>query len=278
MAKAAAQKLLLEVCAQLLVPIIRFLLKGGVSWKEFSELSKAVFVQVATDDFGIRGRPTNASRVAILTGLDRREVRRLREDSPPSPGAAPGYMTRASQVLDGWHHDPEFLGADGQPRLLPLESNAAGKGFGDLVRKYAPALPAVAMRKELRAAGAIEELPGEQLRVLTRTYIPLRMPEERVRLWGNSIRDLASAVGYNFTRASGAPALFERRAINLRVDARALPAFKALLESEGQAFLMRVDDWLSAHEIHAPGEGSRLLRLGVGLFQIQDQPQEQHEQ
>jgi Family of unknown function (DUF6502) len=265
---------LLEACARLLVPVIRFLLKGGVSWKEFSELSKAVFVQVATDDFGIRGRPTNASRVAILTGLDRREVRRLREALSNQAAASPGYMTKASQVLDGWHHDRDFTDAAGQPRALSFDPSPDAKGFSDLVRKYAPALPAVAMLKELRSASAIEESAGGLLRPLTRSYIPRQMPEEQVRLWSSSIRDLASAVGYNFTRPADAPALFERRAINLSIDARALPEFKALLEREGQALLMRIDDWLSAHELTGAEGRRKALRLGVGVYQIQDRPED----
>jgi hypothetical protein len=97
------------------------------------------------------------------------------------------------------------------------------------------------------------------------------MPEEQVRLWSSTIRDLASAVGYNFTRPVKAPALFERRAINLAVDAAALPEFKAFLEAEGQAFLERVDDWLATHEINSSGDG-KAMRLGVGVYQIQDNP------
>lgn len=274
MVKEAARARLLEACARLLVPVIRFLLKGGVSWKEFSELSKAVFVQVATEDFGIRGRPTNASRVAILTGLDRREVRRLREELPDPAQAPAGYMTKASQVLDGWHHDPDFLDAAGAPRALQFESGAGARGFSDLVRKYAPALPAVAMLKELRAASAVEETADGTLQPLTRSYIPRQMPAEQVRLWSSSIRDLASAVGYNFTRPAAAPALFERRAVNLRIDARALPAFRDLLEREGQSFLMRIDDWLATHEADRADAGQKALRLGVGLYQIQDRPEE----
>jgi hypothetical protein len=265
---------LIEACRRLLVPIIRYLLKGGISWKEFSELSKAVFVKVATDDFGIRGRPTNASRVSILTGLDRREVRRLREAAPDLAMVAPGYMTKASQVLDGWHHDPDYTDAAGQPRLLEFDPTPTARGFADLVRKYAPALPAVAMLKELRAASAIEETAEGMLRPLTRSYIPRQMPEEQVRLWSSSIRDLASAAGYNFTRPADAPALFERRAVNLRVDARNLPEFKALLEREGQAFLLRIDDWLSAHEVTDAQDDRKALRLGVGVYQIQDRPEE----
>jgi Family of unknown function (DUF6502) len=251
---------LLEACGRLLIPVIRFLLKGGVSWKEFSETAKTIFVKVATEDFGIRGRPTNASRVAILTGLDRREVRRQREALKNQDAGAQGYMTKASQVLAGWHHNPEFRDSAGNPRTLSLEGGQGAPGFGELVRKYAPALPAVAMLKELKAASAVEELADGSLRALTRSYIPRHMPEEQVRLW-------------SFTRAAGAPAVFERRAVNLNVDEGSLAEFKAFLEKEGQAFLLRVDDWLSVHEAKDHDVTRKVMRLGVGVYQIQDRPE-----
>ena len=55
-------------------PIARLLLRCGVTWKELAELCKVVYVEAATADYGKHGRPANSSRVAILTGLSRREL------------------------------------------------------------------------------------------------------------------------------------------------------------------------------------------------------------
>jgi hypothetical protein len=264
------RKHLLQACGRLLAPIVRYLVKGGVSWKQFSELSKAVFVQVTSADFGIRGRPTNISRVAILTGLDRREVRHQRQLLENEGPVSVGYMSKASQVLDGWYHDPDFCDSTGKPRPLALEGEVAS--FAELARRYAPALPPMAMLKELRSANAIEENAEGSLRPLTRSYIPRQLPEEQVRLWSSTIRDLASAIGYNFTRPAKAPALFERRAVNLKVRAEDLPEFRKFVAVEGQAFLERIDDWLSRHEVKSSDEGTPYKRLGVGVYQIQDDP------
>jgi hypothetical protein len=48
-------------------PIARIFLRFGIGFREFAEISKAAFVDVASTDFGIRGRPTNISRVAVMT-------------------------------------------------------------------------------------------------------------------------------------------------------------------------------------------------------------------
>ena len=60
---------------QWLKPAIHVLLRCGVTWKEFAELARSAYVEVATQRFGKRGRPTNVSRTAVLTGLAPREVR-----------------------------------------------------------------------------------------------------------------------------------------------------------------------------------------------------------
>ena len=176
--------------------MIRLMLRVGISWKEFSELSKAKFVEVATADFGIRGRPTNASRVAILTGIDRRDVRKLRLAADAAP--IPGYQSKASQLLSAWHHEAEFLDPDGQAAALFVEGE--GATFSELMRRYAPALPLVAMVKELKSAGAIEELPDGRLRPLTRTYVPVGLPAERLRLWASMLSDIANTIEHNFSR------------------------------------------------------------------------------
>ena len=49
---------------------------------------------------------------------------------------------------------------------------------------------------------------------------------------------------------------------------------EAFLEKEGQAFLERVDEWLSRHEAPPADGGSktRSLRVGAGVYGIQDEP------
>lgn len=249
-----------------LEPVIRLMLRAGVTWKEFSELSKSTFVKVATADFGIRGRPTNVSRVAILTGLDRREVRKLRDAVSDTP--AQGYQSKASQLLSTWHHHADFLDAEGNAAALLIDGE--GASFTELMRRVAPALPVVAMIKELKSAGAIEELPDGRLRPLTRVYVPVELPAERLRLWASVLSDVANTIEHNFTRADDTPARFERRALSLKVARSALPEFRQLLEREGQGLLERMDDWLSAHEVEDADDDPDAIRLGVGIYHIED--------
>jgi hypothetical protein len=262
---------MLAACGHALEPLIRLLLKSGITWRELAELAKEKFVQVATQEFGIKGRPTNASRVAILTGLDRREVRKLRITmQKPVPGTV-GYVSKPTLLLGGWHHDPDFLNPDGSPRDLAREGEAAA--FDELVRRYAPGIPPVALIKELKSAEAVIEVDG-RLRVLKRVYLPKQLDAAQARLWGSILHDFSVTLGHNLTHGNTTPARFERRAINVRVDERSIPAFREFLEREGQQLLERIDDWLSTHEIDESRDLTdkrRGIRLGAGVYHIEDE-------
>jgi hypothetical protein len=269
MADARVRSRVKEALGFLLEPVVLVLLKCGVTWKEFSTIAKRKFVEVATKEFGIRGRPTNVSRVAILTGLDRREVRKLRAVASEPDSAQPGFMSKPTQVLEGWYRDPEFADRSGSPRDLALEGERGS--LAALVRRYAPGIPVVAMVKELRSVGALEEVKGGKLRALKRTYIPRELSENQIRLWGSVLHDVGTTLETNVSGAATNEPRFERRALNLSVDRAALPEFRAFLEAEGQAFLERVDGWLSAHQVPTSRESQReSIRLGVGVYHIQD--------
>jgi Family of unknown function (DUF6502) len=258
---------LLEALGRVLEPVVLLLLKSGITWKEFSNLAKEKFVTVATEAFGKRGRPTNVSRVAILTGLNRNDVARLR--ARRGLRAQQGFMSKPTQLLHAWYHDPRYLDPSGKPRDLEIEG---GEGsFAELVRQYAPGIPVVAMIKELRAAGAIGDAEDKRLRALKRSYVPRELNENLVRLWGSVLHDLGTTFEHNLYRDETDPPRFERRAISLRVDPKSLPQFREVLEREGQAFLERMDDWINAHQVSASIDEQGIgIRLGVGVYHIQD--------
>src|SRR5215467_6343645 len=268
MASRALRARILDALERLLDPIVLLLLKSGITWREFADLAKVKFVQVATKEFGIRGRPTNASRVAILTGINRRDVRKLRVVTAEQPVVvAPGFMSKPTQVLDGWFHDANFRTANGEPRDLQVREGE--DSFAALVRRYTPGIPHVAMIKELRVAGAIEELPDGRVRALKRSYIPRELADNQIRLWGSVLQDVGTTLEHNVMRKSSEHPRFERRALSLTIERRALPEFETFLAAEGQAFLERIDDWLAAHQADNSGKDSPpTLRLGVGVYQI----------
>ena len=90
-------------------PLAKLLLQFGIGFREFAEIAKTAFVDVATREYGLRGRPTNISRVAVMTGLTRKEVRRLREKIEKGNQSVVVKTTPMSEIIHRWHAESDYL-------------------------------------------------------------------------------------------------------------------------------------------------------------------------
>ena len=126
---------LLAAYRKLLQPLVRLLIRSGVSFGETAEVLKTVFVEVAGRDFDLPERKTSLSRIAILTGLTRKEVAKQQDILQSGELNVDSNLNRVVRVLEGWHTDPVFTGPYGMPMELPFES-ATDTSFVSLVRKH----------------------------------------------------------------------------------------------------------------------------------------------
>jgi hypothetical protein len=252
-------------------PIIRFLLRNRVTWEEFSELSKDVFVDVAREDYGIQQRPTNNSRVAMMTGLSRREVARIRDRLVDRDENLIGRRgNRISQILTGWHVDDEFTDDAGQPKDLPATGPSGS--LSALLKRYAGDLPHSALRKEMLHAGLIEERAHGELRVLRRDYTYQSLDPEIINQMSVSLHDHATTLAHNLNAERKSPPRFEGVADNIHISSRSARSFMKLVEDRGMDFLNEMDGWLSTHEVEeSKSAAGREARLGVGVYLIYDE-------
>ncbi len=178
---SATQQQVLAATRRWLRPAVHVLLRCGVTWREFAELAKTTYVEVASTKFGLRGRPTNVSRTAMLTGLARRDVRKQREALATMSESPPGYVTKASLVLSAWHLNPDFQDARGRPARLRLDGDE--RSFTALVQRCAGTdVPATTLLKELVSSGAVRRRADGKIDALSRSFIPQTMDEQLIRL------------------------------------------------------------------------------------------------
>jgi hypothetical protein len=159
---------------RLLRPLVRILLRNGVSYSTFSDFVKWVYVDVAGKEFGIEGRKQSASRVSVITGLSRKEVMRVRQLSRPDDRASTEKYNRAARVIAAWRRDKNFLDGEGKPAPLPMAGPAVS--FSALVKRFSGDVPVRATLDELIRVGAVERLEDGRVSLLTRTYIPRTWP------------------------------------------------------------------------------------------------------
>lgn len=263
------KRIALSACRWSLRPIVRILLKHGVMHREFVELSKEVYVEVSRRDYGLQNRPTNVARTALLTGLDRKEIARVKarlgSDRPADTIAH--RQDRISRVLGGWHQDRDYLDDRSRPLVIPIAG--ATPSFEELARRYGGDVPPITILRELKRVKAVS-VADEQVTVLRRNYrLDTADPQALTRA-GSVLADIGATVTHNLYRDPGTLSRFEARATNTNIPQSALPDYRSFIYAESQAFLEKVDAWLASHESADQPAGDPRVRLGIGMYWIQD--------
>jgi len=168
--KENQQHKILEAFQLVLRPIVKILLRYGIGYKAFAETVKTVFVDVGSSEFGIRGRPTNISRVAVMTGLTRKEVRRLRSKLENGDDAFTVRTTPITEILTRWYSESDFLDKKGRPSTLDYSDGPTS--FSELVKRHGGDVPPGAMRTELKRMQLVHEHDNGSLSVRSRALQP----------------------------------------------------------------------------------------------------------
>jgi hypothetical protein len=264
---ASIKTVALKACRHFMVPIARFMLGIGVSYKEFAEISKLAFVQVASDEYGVRGRKTNMSRVSVMTGLNRKEIRKIRERLKNEDWSLDPELSKPASLLSVWFTEPRYLEPNGSPLSLAFEASSTGPSFTELVREVGGDIPPGAMLKELIRAGCVTELQPGVWKAIRRQYSPSGVDVFQVQRFGECLHDLAETISTNYLRnTERSQRLFEFRAVANGIDPSATQELKKLVVSKGESYLELVDNWLTAHTADAASRESQAIRCGVGVY------------
>jgi hypothetical protein len=257
----------LKACRHFMLPIARFLLKNGVGYREFTEISKLAFVQVASEDYGIRGRRTNMSRISIMTGLNRKEIRRIRDRIENEDWELDPSLSKPVSVLGEWFTSKNYLGPKGGPRALPYETKDGGASFSGLVREVGGDIPPGAMLTELIRAGCVKEVRAGVWKAVKRQYTPRAIDVFLVQRFGECLHDLAETMSKNMDQVNPDDRLFEFRAWANGIDKKSTPKLRKIVASQGEAYLESIDDWLGEHVSKDDGASAEsTVRCGVGVY------------
>lgn len=188
---------LLSAAARLLRPLIRLLIAHHVPYPSLAKMLKGLYVEVARDDFRLENRPMTQSRVSVLTGVHRKDVRALWEEASPAK-AAPSHVSLGSQVVIRWATDPRFVDGEGRPRALTrTKGTPEAPGFDDLVASVTQDVWPRAILDEWLRLG-VTQLDAEGCVVLQRdAYVPEHGFEEKVFFLGRNVGDHLSAAVAN---------------------------------------------------------------------------------
>jgi len=246
----------------MLKPLVKLLISQGVSHGDFAEAAKDVYVEVAIRHFE-KSKKVNQSKIAILTGLTRKEVKNVIDRAMSSEPYNKNH-SRPSRVLAGWHSDPRYIGPYGVPLEVPYDSvGTDGPSFTALVKTYSGDMAPRPMLKELVRVGAVVELENKTLKAVRRDFEAEALSPELVERLGKVGHYFFSTTAANIEKKEQGSGNFDRRVYTEDgLTAESIREFDTYMKRRGQEFLEELDNWFVSKEKSDKGKPDR---KGTGI-------------
>ena len=266
---------LLRAVRRLLRPLARLLMENGLTFPILADILRDLFVDVAANDILKDPKTRTDSRISLLSGVHRKEIKRWRE-APAEVDSVPPVVTIASQVVARWLGSAAFLQPDGTPRPLPRVAAGGESGFDALVGSLTTDIRPRALLDDLLAHGIVFIDEADRVRLDGAAFVPRPGGEEQLYYFGRNLHDHVAAAVANISATAIAPfieravhydGLTEAQASALEEYARAA-AINVLLEVNRKALELTAGD----PEPMASAMATRRVNLGVYLFHADDPP------
>jgi hypothetical protein len=254
---------------RLLRPVVRQMIGSGLTYPMFNQMVKELFIEVAEDDFALPFKRQTDSRLAVVTGLSRKEISQLRRRhvAAERPHVEGSIVTH---VIGRWMAGPPYATPDGIPRRLRYESvDGTAVTFARLVRELGIDIPVRAVLDELLHIGSAELLTDGEVELRREVHIPGGDSEGKLVLLGSDTAELFSTIMHNIGDAE-APWL-QRKVAYDNIGEEALPALRAEARDAGLDFVRRANALLASYDRDrrpdAPGGARSRVAVGVYYFE-----------
>lgn len=260
----------LRFLATVLRPVVRLCMRLGVSANQANDLMRWLFVDefYRTKNLWHRRKPF-ASRAALLSGLSRKEVGRLRDVDTVEDAVATERHNRALRVLAGWRNDRRFLDESGAPKVLPLRSADSMTSFHALVSAYSGDVPPRTVLDEL-VRGNCARVEGDEVRLTDAAYGPYAPAEDFLAAGGLVISALTSTADFNVANAQTSERRLMRIWYQRNVPVEHVAEAKSLVQEAMVRTGREVDAELAKLSHRTPVEGRDYRRVGLGGFYFED--------
>lgn len=266
---------LISAIRHLLRPLVKILLARSVAYPFMSNLLKSIYVEVAAEEFRLQGRPQTDSRISLLSGVHRKDVKRLRPEAMQEQTIPPA-VSLSARLVKLWATDPERLDETGRHRPLPrLMSEGGAESFEALVGSVSKDIRSrVILDEWLRTSIAYIDEEG-RVCLNADAFLKGGGFDEKAYYFGQNVHDHLSAAAHNLTGLS--PQFLERAVQYDKLTPESAAELAALSRKLGLQALDIVSK--RATELQARDQGNlqagQRISFGVYNFSTENKSQEQ---
>jgi len=255
---------LLDALRGLLRPLVRLLIAHQLTYPLLLRILKSVYVEVAESEFAVGGAPLSDSRVNLLTGIHRKDIKRLRNE-PPEAARPAAAASLGAQLVAAWLGSARYVENDGSPRALPLKTmDREWPGFDTLVAEVC--------RRNIRPRVILDEwiqlgvarLDGDHVVLNTGAFTPERGFDEKLFFFGKNLRDHIAAGAENLV--GGKAPHFDRSVYYDRLSPDSVAELKAFANELGMEALTRLNRRALALQRKDTTRNDAGYRINFGIF------------
>ncbi|NRB41536.1 MAG: hypothetical protein HRU20_24200 [Pseudomonadales bacterium] len=252
---------------KLLKPLAKLLLRSGISYQTTSEWLRQAFVEAAIDDFEQEKQSITTSRVATITGLHRKEVKRLRELISGEISPEKTQLNRVQRVINAWLNLPSYC--DEQGLALPIKFEGDNPSFTDLVKQSSGDITARTVFEELERMAAITTDNNGLIHLMVNGLIAPPGSNEQWQLAGQSAYDLLSTLNHNISNTDQAALM--QRYVCYHLPEEDYLEFKQLSSERSQELLLELNRWLKNKTQNKDRTAhKKTVRTGLGIYHIKE--------
>ncbi len=260
----APPRALVRAIHRVLRPLVRLLLAHQITYPFLASLLKRVYVEVAEHEFTIADKPQTISRLSLLTGIHRKDVKRLREE-PLESDAPPPVVSLGAQLVARWMALEAFLDENDHPRPLSRLPRASDQpGFDELVASVSKDIRARAVLDEWLRLGIAHIDENDCVRLNTEAFVPESGFDEKAHYFGRNLHDHVATAAHNLLGVG--PSLLERSVYYDELTPASVDELAQFAEEKGMEALQALNRRALALQNRDAGESTACERMNFGLY------------
>jgi len=256
---------------RLLRPIVRQMIALGLTFPTYNQMVKRLFLEVAEQEFALPFKRQTDSRLALVTGISRKEISQLRRRRHSAAGLPEVEESVVTHVIGRWMAGPPYATPDGIPRRLRYEATDPGTAsFARLVHEFGIDIPVRAVLDELLHIGSAVLLPNGDVELRREVHIPAGDSEGKLVLLGSDPAELFMTIVHNIEHQDAA--WLQRKVVYDNIGADALAALREEARQAGLDFVRRANALLASYDRdrHPDAPAGRRARVVLGVYYFEE--------
>jgi len=257
---------ILAAVGKMFRPLVRVLLKYQISYGEIASLMRRTYVEVAHNDFSIPNKKSTYSKVAVMTGIDRKIVQELLNQDKNNLKIGNVPLNKSLSIVNTWATVSEYMGKNNKPLILPLRGELS---FESLVKVACADFSPRSLLDELVRVGVVEKIEKNRVKLLKRDYVPAEDEQQLVQILLTCTKDLLVTGAHNINN-DNENRWFQREVQYKNLPESAVDEFKKYSNIKSEELLSDLNRWLykrkkTVKEISK----EKSSRVGLGIYYIE---------